>query len=191
MAPFRVRHWQHFYRFSYIIFFTELLKIDVNATRLTVEALSYFFVEAAKKNAVELDFIDSALLVGFQPPAAKHLWSEFQSNVKALRLTLSKISMELPHYHNLEWRLDVQVASRMLRRQLNPTFLVDLQIKNGEGSSGLIYVLYVFADDDCAELEQHLLQTDPATLMHMTQVLEGALNEMKTAYARRIVRNIK
>lgn len=35
------------------------------------------------------------------------------------------------------------------------------------------------------------MQTDPATLQHITQSLDAALNEMKTAYARRIVRNIK
>ena len=32
---------------------------------------------------------------------------------------------------------------------------------------------------------------DPATLSHVTQTLENALAEMKTAYCRRIVRNIK
>lgn len=36
-----------------------------------------------------------------------------------------------------------------------------------------------------------VLQTDPATLMHLIQELEKALAELKTTHCRRILRNIK
>ena len=36
-----------------------------------------------------------------------------------------------------------------------------------------------------------VLQADPANLLHMANVLEEALGEMKTAHCRRILRNIK
>lgn len=36
-----------------------------------------------------------------------------------------------------------------------------------------------------------VLQTDPATLLHLIQQLEQALGEMKMNHCRRIVRNMK
>lgn len=175
---------------------TEMLQADPNAVRLAVEALSFFFVESAKKNAGSLDFIDSALLGGFDADVANYLYAQFQANVKMLRTTLGKMSMELPQYHNLEWRLDVQVASRSLHRQLNPTYLVQLDIKDGDGALSHALTWRSLTSERFPlvareAVRPHLLQTDPASLNHLTQALETALNEMKTAYARRIVRNIK
>lgn len=86
---------------------------------------------------------------------------------------MSKLSIGPASYHNLEWRLDVQLASRTLRRQVNPVFLLKLDVQDGSA------------------IKSHILQTDPANLIHLTEQLEAALSEMKTAYVRRIVRNIK
>jgi hypothetical protein len=36
-----------------------------------------------------------------------------------------------------------------------------------------------------------VLQTDPVNLVHMTKVLDEALQEIKSSYCRRILRNIK
>lgn len=52
-----------------------------------------------------------------------------------MRSILSHMVMELPHYQNLEWRLDVQLASRALQRQAEPTALLRLHIKDGGESS--------------------------------------------------------
>ena len=42
-----------------------------------------------------------------------------------------------------------------------------------------------------AGIHSKLLETDPANLLHLASTLEAALAEVKTAYVRRIVRNIK
>lgn len=39
--------------------------------------------------------------------------------------------MDLPHYHNLEWRVDVQLASRGLQRQAEPSVLLRLHTRDG------------------------------------------------------------
>jgi hypothetical protein len=36
-----------------------------------------------------------------------------------------------------------------------------------------------------------VLQTDPATLLHLAQQLEQALEEMRTSHCRRVVRSVK
>ena len=66
-----------------------------------------------------------------------------------------------------------QLASRSLRRQTTP--MITMKIHT----------------DDAGERTTHLLQTDPTNLVHLTKVLDGALQEMKSPYCRRIARNIK
>ncbi|MGH0189806.1 UNVERIFIED_CONTAM: hypothetical protein FKN15_038765 [Acipenser sinensis] len=67
----------------------------------------------------------------------------------------------------------LMLASRALRQQIKPTVTFKLHLEqNGEESA-------------------KVLQTDPATLLHLIQQLEQALGEMKTTHCRRIVRNIK
>ena len=43
---------------------------------------------------------------------------------------------------------------------------------------------------DGDDVDTKVLQTDPVNLLHLTNTLEEALQDMKTAHCRRIVRNI-
>ncbi|XP_063162662.1 COMM domain-containing protein 2 isoform X2 [Candoia aspera] len=97
----------------------------------------------------------------------------YLDNRKEIRNILSELAPKLPSYHNLEWRLDVQLASRSLRQQIKPAVTLKLHLNENENQTTKI------------------LQTDPATLLHLIQQLEQALGEMKTNHCRRIVRNIK
>ena len=45
--------------------------------------------------------------------------------------------------------------------------------------------------EDSGDVSRTVLQTDPVNLLHLTKVLDEALQEMKSPYCRRIVRNIK
>ncbi|XP_023364041.1 COMM domain-containing protein 2 isoform X2 [Otolemur garnettii] len=97
----------------------------------------------------------------------------YLDNRKEIRTILSELAPDLPSYHSLEWRLDVQLASRSLRQQIKPAVTIKLHL-NHNGSQNT-----------------NVLQTDPATLLHLVQQLEQALEEMKTNHCRRVVRNIK
>ncbi|XP_005393060.1 PREDICTED: COMM domain-containing protein 2 isoform X3 [Chinchilla lanigera] len=97
----------------------------------------------------------------------------YLDNRKEIRTILNELAPDLPTYHSLEWRLDVQLASRSLRQQIKPAVTFKLHLNhNGDHST-------------------KVLQTDPATLLHLVQQLEQALEEMKTNHCRRVVRNIK
>ncbi|XP_054556713.1 COMM domain-containing protein 2 isoform X2 [Talpa occidentalis] len=97
----------------------------------------------------------------------------YLDNRKEIRTILNELVPDLPSYQNLEWRLDVQLASRSLRQQIKPSVTIKLHLhQNGDHNT-------------------KVLQTDPATLLHLVQQLEQALEEMKTNHCRRVVRNIK
>ena len=84
----------------------------------------------------EIDFLDSILVLGFPEDLNKELLRLYQENCKEIRAILSEMSMTLPHYQDLEWRFDVQLASRSLQRQAQPSILLRLHTKEGgkEGS---------------------------------------------------------
>ncbi|KAG8445336.1 hypothetical protein GDO86_010210 [Hymenochirus boettgeri] len=150
-------------------------KLDVSSSTIqqAVDGLSYLLTESSKLMISEIDFQDSVLVLGFPEEINKILLQLYLDNRKEIRQILTELEPALPHYHNMEWRLDVQLASRSLRHQIKPTVTMKLNLKQNE------------------ELSTKVLQTDPATLLHLIQELEEALAEMKTNHCRRIVRNIK
>ena len=42
------------------------------------------------------------------------------------------MSLGIPHYHDLEWRFDVELASRSLQHQTNPVVVLRLHTKEGK-----------------------------------------------------------
>ncbi|XP_064394217.1 COMM domain-containing protein 2-like [Halichondria panicea] len=150
-------------------------KLGVEATTVQhgVEGLMYLLTECSKMLISEIDFKDSVMVLGYSEELNDQLYQLYQENYREIRSILSSMAMDLPHYHNLEWRFEVQLASRSLQRQTQPKVLLRIHTK----------------EDD--KLTTHLIQADPANLVHLTQVLESALAEVKTQHCRRIMRNIK
>ncbi|KAK7499287.1 hypothetical protein BaRGS_00009547 [Batillaria attramentaria] len=149
------------------------LGVGAETVQHGVEGLMYLLSESSKLMLNEIDFQDSIITLGFSEELMSVLLELYLANRGEIRSVLSHMSMDLPHYHSLEWRFDVQLASRSLRHQTTPQVLMKLHIKDNDTT------------------DTHLLQTDPVNLVHLTQVLDAALQEMKSPYCRRIARNIK
>ncbi|XP_062412867.1 COMM domain-containing protein 2 [Sardina pilchardus] len=149
------------------------LNVSAETVQHGVEGLVYLLTESSKLKISELDFQDSVLVLGFSEELNELLLQLYLDNRKEIRHILSQLAPALPHYHNLEWRLDVQLASRTLRQQVKPTVTLKLHLDNSGSQSARV------------------LQTDPATLLHLIAELERALAEAKTNHCRRIMRNIK
>lgn len=150
-------------------------KLNVSSERIQrgVEGLVYLLTESSKLMISELDFHDSVLVLGFSEELNELLLQLYLENRKEIRHILNQLAPALPHYHNLEWRLDVQLASRTLRQQVKPTVTLKLHL------------------DKAGTQSARVLQTDPATLQHLIREMERALAEAKTNHCRRIMRNIK
>ncbi|XP_005110093.1 COMM domain-containing protein 2 [Aplysia californica] len=149
------------------------LGVSAESVQHGVEGLMYLLTESSKMMLNEIDFQDSIMTLGFDDDTRTTLLEVYLSQRKDIRDILNEVSMDLPHYHNLEWRFDVQLSSRSLRHQVSPSILLQLQTQED------------------GEKKTQMLQTDPVNLIHLTSVLEEALQEMKSGYCRRIVRNIK
>lgn len=149
------------------------LGVDAETIQHSVEGLMHLFIESCQQNISELDFQDSMKMLGFNEATCNELLRAYLENCKEVRSLIADTRFSLPHYLDLHWRLDVQVSSRSLRRQVQPVFLMKLHTE-AHGKKKV-----------------KLLETDPVNLIHMTQTLEAALDELKSGHCRRIMRNIK
>jgi hypothetical protein len=71
--------------------------------------------QAAKANASEADFSSSVQLLEFSQELVDILTASYGEKKAELRSIQKVMSPELPHYADLDWRLDVQIASRNRR----------------------------------------------------------------------------
>ncbi|GAB1609150.1 COMM domain-containing protein 2-like [Argonauta hians] len=148
------------------------LNVESKVVQQAVEGLMHLLTETSRFMIPDTEYKDSLTNLGFQDDKVDILLSMYLENRGMIRDILSEMSMELPHYDNLEWRLDVQVASRSMRHQVVPNVVLKFHLEEDQNPT------------------THHLQTDPGNLVHLTKELERALDEMKSSYCRRIVRNI-
>lgn len=150
------------------------LGFPITTVQHGVEGLMFLLTESSKLMISDIDFKDSVMVLGFSTELNEILLQLYVENHNTIRSTLTQLAPSLPSYHNLEWRLDVQLGSRSMRQQVVPVVTMLLHLTAGDGDN-----------------RRCLLQTNPSTLLHLIAVLEAALASMKNNHARRILRNIK
>lgn len=149
------------------------LNVDPDIVQNAIIGIMHLLTEASKVMIPELEFRDSIIVLGFGEQNQEELVKSYLENRDEIRSLLTTLNINIPHYHNLEWRLDVQIASRSLRRPLEPKFLLKLQLKKEKAVDNVI------------------LEADPTNIIHLTEVLEKALQEARSHHCRRIMRNVK
>ncbi|KAG7272520.1 hypothetical protein CRUP_006809 [Coryphaenoides rupestris] len=150
------------------------LGFPITTVQHGVEGLMFLLTESSKLMISDVDFKDSVMVLGFSTELNEILLQLYVENHNTIRSTLTQLAPSLPSYHNLEWRLDVQLGSRSMRQQVVPMVTMLLHLTTGDTDN-----------------RRCLLQTNPSTLLHLITVLEAALASMKNNHARRILRNIK
>jgi len=179
----------------------EQLKIDVSMISSSISALADIFLVGAKQDLSVSNFTLSltdipssvpspdAVKINLNQTVIKSLAEYYINNVREIRKILSDLSMGLPHYKNLDWRIDVQLASRSLRHDATPSFLLELQtcgpniiLTSNEGKE-------IQKQKETTQI--HCLQSDYANLKHICSELEKALEQSKSVYARRLLRHVK
>lgn len=151
---------------------SQKLGVESSLVQNAVEGLMYVLLEASKRSLSEIDFQDSLKAVGLSEELQQALLQQYVDNRAFIRSIQKELSMNLPHYTNLEWRLDVKVASRSLHHQLEPSVLLKLHT------------------EDSGHSDVTVLAADPSNLLHLTRTLEDALHELNTVHCRRILRHL-
>lgn len=126
---------------------------STDVVRHSIEGLIYLLVESSKLAVSDIDFLDSILSLGFTQEMNQLLLQLYHDHRAEIRRILGSMAAQLPHYHNLEWRVDVQVAgvgarmhgaggvrlslrprrqiaSRLLHQRLDPIVLLKLETRH-------------------------------------------------------------
>ncbi|XP_011882362.1 PREDICTED: COMM domain-containing protein 2 [Vollenhovia emeryi] len=152
------------------------LNVELDVIKNSVEGLVNLLLESCKHKLSAEDFRDSVVALGFTEDKEAILSKLYSVKKDEVSDSLEEIGFKLPGYQDLEWRFEVQTASRSLLKQVAPLVTLDLSLKN---------------PDNPEEIEHILLQADPTNLLHMTRELEEALQESRSQHIRRISRAVK
>ncbi|ENN79522.1 COMM domain-containing protein 2 [Dendroctonus ponderosae] len=150
------------------------LNLPVDDIQNCVYGLVNLLLIACKHQLSDADFRDSVLTLGFTEQLQAVL-SEFYKERQAEVLQVQRTGLVEPHYHDLQWRFEVQVASRALPQQVTPLVTMDLALRTEQSG----------ADPN---ITHTLLQTDPTNLMHLANELQAALDESRSRHCRKIHR---
>ncbi len=82
--------------------------------------------------------------------------------------------MSLPEYRHLDWRIDVELATRSIAHEATPRFMLRLDLTEDSDRARSIH-----------------FRSDHANIKNLLAQLEAAVDEERTAHARRFQRYIR
>lgn len=146
------------------------LEVETEVVQNCVHGLVNLLLLSCKHKLSEADFRDSVLTLGFNNEQQIVLNEFYKTKSAEIESALEKLAVKEDHYMNLEWRFEVQVASRSLPHQVTPLIALDLSLQSQNQN----------------ESRNILLQTDTTNLSHITTKLKAALAESRTSYSRKL-----
>lgn len=158
-----------------------LLLVNVTRTNLTSEKLQGALEE-----------------IGFNALTVDILMQFFRSKRGFTESCLSTAEPRAYHLVDLDWRLEIRIASRALMRQNQVLVTMKLHLHT-ESKNKNRYLLHdshppnvpgEILDEEHRNQKQIVVQTDLTTLTHMIHTLEEALMESRTRRIRNIVKAI-
>lgn len=156
------------------------LNVTVDEIRQMCYALCHVFSEAARSSTSEAVLGEYLHELGFRAGARQTLIQFFLENMEEIRDKSMNSQLDIPHYKQLEWRLDVQIASRSMRHEAVPSYLLKLTTQKGTNKAG-----------STSETEEHWMQADYPVLLQWCQQIETALQGAQAGDTRRMLRMIK
>lgn len=157
----------------------------------SIQALVFLLSQSSQTSLSQTDFKELAASLGFAEDAAQALTDTYTENELELKEYLKRMGVQFPNYQNLEWRFDILVGSRTLHHIAEPLIMLQLSLDRGSHQETKDSTHDLRAKDDNFKSDKLLLQTDPNNLVHMTTVLEEALQEARTHHSRRVHRHFK
>ncbi|KAJ0181196.1 hypothetical protein K1T71_003281 [Dendrolimus kikuchii] len=187
------------------------LGISISDVQNLVHALVYLLVEGSKHNLSESDFKSSLALAGFTNEQQEVLVKLYNNKRVELADALFILQKREPSYQDLNWRFEVQIASRSNKEEIKPIVTMDFVTmspkisNNSESAHNINYditearyhktkvinnnINNATAACQCQNVINHvLLQCDIPNLINLRNKLEQALFESKTQHVRKVQR---
>jgi hypothetical protein len=105
------------------------LKSTEAAVEEGMNALGFLMLEAARVGLSDAPMVVEALGINdlaLDDEAKAAIAGHFAEHITELRKIISGQQLTTPHFRDLEWRLDVQIATRSVRQIVEPTYLLKL-----------------------------------------------------------------
>lgn len=169
----------------------EKYSADTGVVQQAVEALIALLINATKSNASEFDLQRLQQEEGYSNDVMEVLTQFVSSKRHFVEGSIKSANIRAYRLVNIEWRLEVRLATRSLLQQSNIRVTMKLYLhtepknenrdllEDGGGQS--------IHSDERRNRKDLLVQTDLSSLVHMIQVLENALYESKNRRIRNIV----
>ena len=119
------------------------------------------------------EFKDSLALLGLKLEIVEEISDAVFSNLNQIQGYLKDLKLETLSYDGIKWRFDINLANKSQNKICETEIILQMNFKM-----------------DGNYKEKHFLKTDVTNLLRLTNTLEIALNELKTNYCRRILKNI-
>lgn len=179
----------------------------------TIEALSKLLLEAGRSRLTGEQFRKFVVDFGLND-RHQSLLAEFYDEEREVVLEAVNELTEsdaLPSYHDLQWRLDVQLHSRFLRNAPRPSFVLklDTSVPGRLGPDTKVTAAVateMAADEDqevgkrrgggvvestsCSSSSSVVLESDYATLRVLDEELDAALSQLESTHCKRLDRYI-
>lgn len=177
----------------------ERLGADPAVVGAAVGALSKVFVDSVRNRCTPADLRAGLTELRFPEAQAAAVTAQFEAQMADMTEALAQTASSLPEYAHLDWRLEVELASRHRLRvgaeggaaDLRPSFLVRLDLRpagNARDLASKVAESEVEADPTTTSL---YASADYAVLRRVRERLEAALAEAGSGHARRVIRYVR
>ena len=146
----------------------KMLGVATAQAMAATDALACIYAECNKKQLGQASFSHLITSLAIPKEQIPVLYKYYSENIKEIRTVLNQFSVRLPHYKNLNWRLELELSSRCLHHQASPSFLLELEtVQSGTPAS-------------------RLLQCSFGSMKNMVNQLDTALKELNSSHCRRM-----
>eukprot|EP01039_Chlorochromonas_danica_P000027 gene26-30_t len=151
-------------------------QIGVAASKLAkiCTALATILWECSRVIKKESTSLPAVLVqLGLREEIISVFCEEFMRNRSRINALKAPLSLSMPAYRGLSWRLDVELGKRSLLSTMEPTFQLRLDLDSNDSKNQTVF-----------------LQTDYANLKMLQQELQRAVDELSGVHSQRIARYI-
>ena len=88
----------------------EKLEVSTATVKNAVESLAYLFAEASRSDLSLEDLQETLKQLKLKSEQVQCVLNNYESYSQEIRRVLSELNLKQPHYHDIDWRLDINVV---------------------------------------------------------------------------------